>query len=29
MYVTANGNDRIRSQFELYQYYKDKWQTAM
>jgi polyphosphate kinase len=29
MYVSADGHDKIRSQFELYHYYKDKWQTAM
>jgi len=29
VYVSSDGTDRIRSQFELYHYYKNKWQTAM
>lgn len=28
VYVSPDGADRIRSQFELYHYYKNKWQTA-
>jgi polyphosphate kinase len=27
-YVGPNGEERIRSQFELYHYYKNKWQTT-
>jgi polyphosphate kinase len=29
VYVSSDGADRIRSQFELYHYYKNKWQTAL
>jgi polyphosphate kinase len=28
-YVTANGDERIRSQVELYHYYKSKWHLSM
>jgi polyphosphate kinase len=28
MYVTSDGSEKIRSQFELYHYYKNKWQTT-
>jgi len=28
MYVRSDGAEKIRSQFELYHYYKNKWQTT-
>jgi len=28
MYVRSDGAEKIRSQFELYHYYKNKWQTS-
>jgi polyphosphate kinase len=28
MYVQSDGAEKIRSQFELYHYYKNKWQTT-
>jgi len=28
MYVTSDDSEKIRSQFELYHYYKNKWQTT-
>jgi polyphosphate kinase len=28
VYVSSNGSERIRSQFELYHYYKNRWQTT-
>ncbi len=28
VYVSTNGEEKIRSQFEMYHYYKNKWQTS-